>query len=784
MKTIFTFLSLLLCTTIYAQQPTFQWAKNIGGAQTDVGLDVATDATDNVYMCGRFMGTMDIDPGSSTQFVTSAGDFDMCVVKLDSEGNFQWAKTIGGTGFDQFTSLAIDDAGNCVLTGEFVGTIQPDPNNNSTTITASANGDVLILKLDDAGNTVWYHHASCDDYIVPTDLAIDEDNNILVSGSFQGTAEFNTIDNVVALLGTTNSTVTSNGMNDAYVLKVLSDGSFSWVKTFGSTSFDSAASIGTDSQNRVNVAGRFRETADFDPAGSGQTSTSSGINDCFVLQLTSDGNYVWHHTFGGTDYDEIWSIDVDPSDNLITFGYFSGTVDLDPNTGIQNATSLGSDDLFIQKFNSSGSLTWVKTFGGSELEDPYDLITDSDGNVILTGDFFNTVDFDPGPGVNNITSAGNNDIFFMQLSPEGEFDWAFRIGATFSQAGYAITTDASDHIIGTGTFSNLVDFDPGSSTSSMSAQDFNIYVVKFGDACILPELSAVTANDPTVCVGETATITIDGTLNGATTWQLMSNDCAGNLIGTTNTSTIEFIPETNTTYFIRGNGGCVTAGQEVCLPIDITASATSETSEYISVCEGESYTFPDGVTENITESVQHISTFTNVNGCDSIVYTNVNVPFLPNDITIQFVGNNLEALNVPGKSPIEIQWVDCNNNLPIDGQTGTVFENPEAGSYALMYSYDGCSEMTDCILIIGIEEMTTSSFSVFPNPSNDSFMISSSHDQLLDLEIFATDGKLIWAKNQHPVSQPIEWASNIPCGIYFLKARGNHSSGYIRLVKN
>lgn len=783
MKFIFTLLIAFSSNCILAQQPAIEWARNIGGASTDVGLDVATDASGNVFVCGRFAGTVDLNPGSETQLVTSNGDFDMCVIKFDATGNFLWAKSTGGTGFDQFTDVVADANGNCILSGSFVGTIQPDPNNEASSLTTTGVEEVIVLKLDPDGNTLWYYHTASDNYCQPEGIDVDSDNNIYVAGNYAGTTQFNPFIDVTNEAGGMNSTITSQGENDAFVFKVSADGSFEWVTTAGSDSFDAAKDISIDDQNNINVIGRFRSTINFDLNSGNQTATSVGLNDCFVWQINTQGMYQWHKTFGGTNYDEVWSVSNDPSGNIVTFGYYSGTVDLDPSSATQNFTSNGSDDLFVQKFDADGNLIWVKSFGGSELENSYDVACDNEGNVILTGDFFNTVDFNPGAEVNNLTSAGNNDIYFLQLTPEGEYDWAFRIGATFSQAGYAVTTDDSGNIYGTGTFSNVVDFDPGAAVANMSAQDFNIYIVKFANTCVTPELNSVSTNVPVVCSDESITVNVNGSLNGSQTWQLTSGSCSGSLIASSVTNEITFTPEVNQSYFIRSNGGCVPSNLDVCQPIAIEVNEPSESTETLTVCEGTSYTFPDGNSQVITEFTNYTSFLTNQQGCDSIVYTNVDVPFLPDNIDIQVNGTNIEVINFPSKSSIEIQWVDCNNNnTPIEGATGLTLEIPGPGSFALMYSDDGCFKITDCIIINDIQEKSISNFSLYPNPAHEGFFIQSNSDRFVDVQIFSAEGKLILSKTNHPVNIMIIFDEKVHSGVYFVQVKGETAPAHFRVV--
>jgi hypothetical protein len=784
MKLVFTsiFLSIISFVTL-AQQPTFNWAKSIGGALTDVGLDVATDADGNSFLCGRFQGTIDADPGAGNSPITSLGDFDMYVAKFDSDGNFLWVKILGGSGYDEFNDVEVDHAGNCILAGSFEGTINPDPNSNATTITAGLFGETIILKLDPSGNTVWYHRTLGDSYTYSEGLAIDSDNAVYVAGSFQGTCDFNP-DEVVDEVAMNSTFATSVGQNDAFIYKILENGSFDWVKTVGSTDFDAAKTLCIDISDRVFLGGRFRGTVDFDPNGGGQNSTSAGLNDSFVLELTTDGIYVWHATIGGTDFDEIWSIDTDNEGNLLAFGYFSGTVDLDPGIETQNFISNGSDDLFIQKFDTNGALIWVKTFGGSEFENSYGLTCDALGNIIVVGDFFNTVDFNPGTEVSNLTSAGNNDIYYLKLNSDGEFVWVIRIGATFSQAGYALTTDMNNNVLSTGTFSNTVDFNPGSEVASLFSQDFNMYLLKFEGECNLPSLNAVNANVTSICQEGVATVTIDGQLNGAETWFLTTVGCGGPAIATSEGSTIDFSPQMGESYFISSFGGCASADQQACLPVAINVYPYYATQEFFNHCHGEPFTFPDGLTFNLVGDVDYTSNLTTVNGCDSTVVTSVFVYQLPPDIDIQLNGDVLEVVNFPSKTNIDVQWVDCNADFaPIEGETNLSFLTTGVGSWALSYTDNICTQQTECITIVAVEEQVGTSVSVFPNPFENELLIRCNDELVVDIAVYSIDGKLMLSKNNHAVKSPLTLSDDFAPGIYFIQINGERSNSVVKAVK-
>lgn len=137
---------------VEAQEDNYLWAKSMGGIGEDYGSGISVDASGNVYSVGSFYGTVDFDPGVGTFELTSLGGTDIFISKLDSSGNFLWAKSMGGTAYDQGHGIFIDNLGNVYTTGKFYGTVDFDPGTGVANLTGNS---VFISKLDRNGNYVW-----------------------------------------------------------------------------------------------------------------------------------------------------------------------------------------------------------------------------------------------------------------------------------------------------------------------------------------------------------------------------------------------------------------------------------------------------------------------------------------------------------------------------------------------------------------------------------------------------------------------------------------------------
>jgi hypothetical protein len=167
----------------------------------------------------------------------------------------------------------------------------------------------------------------------------------------------------------------------------------------------------------VHAAGLFTGQADFDPGAGTSSMTTAGSEDAFVWKLDSAGNLVWARQLGGTGVDSAWAIDVANTGNVYTVGRFTGTADFDPGPGTANMVSAGSNDIFVSKLDGDGNFVWVRPAGATA--DDVGLALDVASDVVSAGHFSMTVDFDPGAGTANMTSAGVQDAYITKAGSAG-----------------------------------------------------------------------------------------------------------------------------------------------------------------------------------------------------------------------------------------------------------------------------------------------------------------------------------------------------------------------------
>jgi hypothetical protein len=480
--TLFLFATVFCTNAAKAQAPYFGWAKSAVTAANNTALQegraVAVDAQGNVYTTGHFVGTVDFDPGAGTANLTSAGNVDIFIQKLDAAGTYLWAKRIGGTGSDNGYAITLDKGGGVYVTGSFSGTVDFDPGSSTANLTSAGGADIFILKLDRFGNYTWAKKVGGTGYDYGNSIAIDDADNIYTGGNFSGTnVDFNP--------GSGTANLTSAGDTDAFILKLNASGNYTWAKRVGAASEDRLNAMTVDKDGNVNAAGYFNATVDFDPGSGTVNLTATSGPDIFILKLDAAGNYTWAKRVGSvTSIDFADALAIDGTGNVYITGNFSGTVDFDPGTGTANLTAAGAGvygDVFVLKLDASGNYKWAKKAGATEDDFGKAIAVDAGGNVYTTGSFNGTVDFDPGSGTANLTSAGSTDVFIQKLDSTGSYSWSAQIGGTSIDNAYGIKADGAGSIYVTGNFRNTADLDPTSGTANHTGNNYGIFIVKMNN---------------------------------------------------------------------------------------------------------------------------------------------------------------------------------------------------------------------------------------------------------------------------------------------------------------
>jgi uncharacterized protein (DUF2249 family) len=392
--------------------------------------------------------------------MSDAGFGDIFISKLDSTGNFQWAKRIGMSSYDQASSIAVDSNDNVYITGFFsqdstdfdpgIGTFYlSNPNNGALT---------FMLKLDANGNFVWAKVLGPDSNS-PSSIAIDRSGNLLITGIFGGTVDFDPNTGVENM---------SSISEDIYILKLTDAGDFIWSKQINTTTTNTrSSSIAADRADNLYLTGLLLGTVDFNPGSGIANLTATSIFGAeYIVKLDSAGDFIWAKMIDGslsqTGADR--SIRVDRKGNLFTAGWFNNTVDFDPNAGVYNlsVTLAEPSPTYLLKLDSSGTFVWAKQIADAGNGAFRAFALDMSDNLYVTGRLLTVGDFDPSPAIDTLSTA-TGGTFIAKYDTAGALVWATNYSDANPNNDNNVTLNIDDfgNIISMGVFSNTADFDPG-----------------------------------------------------------------------------------------------------------------------------------------------------------------------------------------------------------------------------------------------------------------------------------------------------------------------------------
>jgi len=200
-------------------------------------------------------------------------------------------------------------------------------------------------------------------------VTTDNDGNIYTTGHFTGNFEGTPLD--------------AGNQDRIFIQKLSPNGTPLWTVSKGGGDYNNGYDITTDAVGNVYVTGY-----------SNGTTQSRRI---FIVKLDTNGNQIWTKSIGNS-LSTGRGIAVDLVGNVYVTGSFRGSVDFDTGSGNASLGAAGLDDIFVLKMDNNGNYQWAFSMGENAYDDGYDIITDTDGNVYVTGTYTFDIDFDPGPG--------------------------------------------------------------------------------------------------------------------------------------------------------------------------------------------------------------------------------------------------------------------------------------------------------------------------------------------------------------------------------------------------
>ncbi len=418
----------------YDLQGNVLWTRTFDGVgrEASAGHEVASDGS--IYLSGSFYGSVDFDPGAGSAVYSFTGlppfqangfGSSLYLLKLDSMGDLQWVHAFGdGASFGGLRAVDTDAQGNVYTTGSVharnggIPMFDMDPSTGTDWFSHQGISGI-VQKFDAAGNYLWGKSIKGapngqlgSPNVKPDALCIDNSGNVITAGYFSGNIDFDP--------NAGNAMVSSRGEFDLYLHKMGSNGQLLWVKSFGINSplLHGMNEVTVDAQDNIYVMGYTRDSLDLDPGVLAAYAIGDTAACAFLAKYDPSGNLIYLKTWKGNYGLSLNDICVTTAGETYLASVNAGTTDVDPGPGVLNLTALDFDVTLIH-LDAIGNFDWAIQIGDSSYDFGTGITLVGNQDLIATGTFSKTVDFDPGTGIDPLSAPDHLHTFVTHygLSP-------------------------------------------------------------------------------------------------------------------------------------------------------------------------------------------------------------------------------------------------------------------------------------------------------------------------------------------------------------------------------
>ena len=428
-------LFLLLLSIIPLSGFSQQWGTCTISQFTNEANDVEINNNQESYTAGYITGETAFNPSTLIPFAQGNGD--IYVAKYSSAGSLIWEKTFGGSYSDRAIDLAIGADQNILVTGQFFGTVSF----GSITLTSSANSkDIFIVKLDPAGNVLWARKEGGNLAENAYGITVDHQNNVILTGQFQGSAT----------IGTTNFTSaidpnTNQPSFDFFISKYDSNGNPLWSLNGSAEYEDRGLAVAVDNQNNIFFTGQFSKTLTF----ASNTYANLGYNIGFLCKLNPAGQLQFFNQMkaGMTNpYD----LELNSDDEVVVTGDFLGNMNYYDATGTHAIQNSFDKHIFILKTANNGNYQWNYTLGSENDISARSVSMDPHKDIFVTGYFKCDLSQIQDTAEATFNSVGFKDAYLLKINNSGQHEYIKHFGGKMDDEGHGVAIRQNDkpHICG------------------------------------------------------------------------------------------------------------------------------------------------------------------------------------------------------------------------------------------------------------------------------------------------------------------------------------------------
>lgn len=356
------------------------WATYYGSDLSDKGIQVAASPSNDIYLAGWTKSPSGIATPDSHQPVFGGAE-DIFIVKFDEAGIRQWCTYYGGSYVDEVFGLLCDDHGYLYFTGYTLSYNQVSTPGVYQEIKAGAEGDAFIGKINPDGNVLWCTYFGATGNDRGHGIAIGNNGDLFMQGTTTSTSGLATNGAHQGLYG--------GGINDGFLSKWDTNGNFLWCSYFGGEDDERGREVVTDNDGNVYAVGMTSSKTNIATDDANQADWYEAyignlrLYDGYIAKFHHDGSIGWSTYYGGNSEDQLWSIAIDRTKNLIYAGgrTLSSVQIATPGSFLPQYT--GATDGCLAAFTADGAMNWGTYIGASGAQDIHSIAFDGKGFLYL-----------------------------------------------------------------------------------------------------------------------------------------------------------------------------------------------------------------------------------------------------------------------------------------------------------------------------------------------------------------------------------------------------------------